>query len=226
MQLGDPTAMRRAFYRMVGARPVDPALTAFGESQDDVANEMLTQGAHEAQRFMISAGYHGWMRRFGPLVIEEDDEGWYAELPDDFLTAQGWRRQSALEGRDGRYWGHEADGRDTGIRGNAYWIPDYSILRFARGARPPTDLYLRYHYRHPTFGSEEETVDFPFDARRLVVAMAAHAAVEEDWVPGRDEAMARIDRALAKARQVARRVSMTSKRQRQVQEPPVFGTRW
>ncbi|TVQ98311.1 MAG: hypothetical protein EA398_13500 [Deltaproteobacteria bacterium] len=218
--------MRRAFYRMVGARPVDPALNAFGASQDDVANELLTEGAHEAQRFMIGAGYHGWMRRFGPLVLDEDDEGRFAVLPVDFLTAQGWRRQSALEDASGRSWGKEADGRDPLSRGNVYWIPDYTTLRFGRGALVPTEVYLRYHYFHPTFGSSEETVDFPPDARRLVVCMAAQAAVDEDWVPGQEEAMGRIDRALAKARQRARRVAVTSKRQRQVQEPPVFGTRW
>lgn len=236
-ELDSVTEIRRAFYRMVGMVEGDSSLTLRGEAAGDVADEALTYGARAAQLWLIDHGLDSWWRkRSGALPAwsgsEAADGGRYVELSavaPDFLRFWGDPQrtdQSALSEADGRPWGREAREERSRTTGNFYYVRG-ERLWITRGAAPPAPLYLEYYARHPaiTAATPAADIDFPVDARRLVVAEAAAAAMDESWLPD-DALRPKIERALFNARQRARRVARRRRQPPGFQAPTVWGTHW
>jgi len=219
--------VRQAFYRLVGSLSADPALTIQGESTDDVAYLMLTRGSREAQRWMLDQGYEGWRKRSSALTFsgaDDTDGGKYVSLPSDFLRAYTSERRSALVEANGDQWGRELDAEDDRRKGDWYYLRG-DKLWLARLAAPPTTLYLEYHYQHPAWTSGV-TIDFPLEARWLVVAEAAGLATSESWFPGDRESEARIHNRLLSERQHARRIARQGKGPRRLRMAKRYGTRY
>ena len=227
MEMDTVGKVKAEFYRLVGTLPDDGALVENSEAQDDVAYLYLTRGSRAAQRWMLKMGYGGWRKRSAALTwsgTDAADGGRYATLPTDFLRACGSQRQSALREANGDGWGQEIIVYDEQLEGDGYYFRG-DTLWLARTAAPPTTLYLDYHYTHPAW-SASVTIDFPMDARALIVAEAADAAKAENWLPG-DQAMeVKIGRALAQAREEARDVARPSRQPRQFKKAPRWGNRW
>lgn len=152
------------------------------------------------------------------------DGGRFSYLPSDFLRAYGNERRSALVEAGGKRWGKEGRPDDDEARGDRYYIRGEELW-LARGARVPTTLYLDYHYLHRAW-TASISIDFPLEARGLVVAEAAAAAKEESWFPGERDDEMRIDRALARAREDARDVARPTKQARALRKAPRYGNRW
>ena len=225
MELSTPALVVAAWYRLVGSESADDALVAHGESADDVAYQALTRGCRNAQRTMLGFGYGGWRVRSAALSFSGTDAttgGRYASLPSDFLRAAGSRRQSALEEANGDPWGQEVD--DSKVKGNGYYLQG-DELWLTRNASPPSTLYLAYHYTHPVW-SASVTIDFPVDARYLIVAEAANVAKEESWEVVGPEGAGKIERALMRAKEEARGVARLTKSPRQFKRPYRGASHW
>lgn len=217
----------RAFYRLVGSVSGDSALLERGEaSNDEVAYEALTRGCWAAQRYMLSQGYQGWRKRGTAISwtgTEASDGGRYVSLPNDFLRAYGNGDVSCLVEAGGTRWGQEIKAE------NDFWKGDYFYFRgtklwITRDANPPGTIYLEYHYQHPTWTSGV-TIDFPTEVLPLVVAEAAYAVKDEDWIPD-NETPQRIESARITARKEAIEYSRQSKKPRSFRKRTVFGSRW
>lgn len=228
MELSTAANISRLFYRLLGIKEGDPGLVARGETAGDIANTYLTVGVRRAQRWMLRCGYAGWRTRTAALSFSGSDSadgGRYSALPANFMQAYGDGQRSALVRADGTGWGHQIPpDQAQRARGDAYYIRG-DQLWLARGASPPSELYLDYHYLHPAW-APAVTVDFPLDARGLIPAEAAAAAKEESWAPGGADADLRIERALARAREDARLVARRTRQQRRMRAPRRYGTHW
>lgn len=228
MELSTVALILPAFYRLVGSESGDAALTANGEGDDDVALQFLTLGVHEAQRWMLKCGYDGWRTRSSALAFTGSDDtagGRKATLPTNFLRAYGDEKKSALREANGDPWGQEVNADDELLHGDSFYFRGETELWLGRGASPPATLYLEYHYKHPTI-TAIVTLDFPMDARWLIVAEAANAAKEENWLPGGKELELKIERALQRARERARDQSRPSKQIRRMRPSVRHGSNW
>jgi len=229
MELDTVDKHREAFYRLVGTESDDPALTDRGEETDEVVDLYLTRGCRVAQRWMLKMGYDGWRERSSVLSwsgTDAADGGRYSDLPSDFLRAFGNQRVSALREADGRPWGVEMSAEDDFRRGSFYYIRGEQLW-IGHSAVPPGALYLAYHYRHPKWeGLTDNDIDFPMEARPLIVAEAANLAKEENWLPGGPEMERKIERARARAREEARDVARPTKQPRQMRQSRRVGNRW
>ena len=227
MELDTPAKVVAAWYRLVGSLSSDGALTEQGEATDDVVYTYLTRGCRNAQRWMLKMGYGGWRKRTTALTwsgSDAADGGRYATLPSDFLRSYGNQRVSALREADGDQWGQEVKEEEDQLRGDYYYIRGEQLW-LGRDASPPTSLFLDYHYKHPLWSSTT-TIDFPMDARALIVAEAAVAAMAENWLPG-DSAMERkIEIALMRAREEAREIVRVTKGPRTLRKPYRAGNHW
>ena len=220
--------LRRGFYRLVGALPEDPSTNEHSAGKHDLADEYLTLGLRAAQRWLIENGYHGWITVSDPLEFEDPGAGFggkRAPLPDDFMQAFGSDRRSALVKSDGSGWGREVDGRNPSVTGDVYWIPDLLNVWVGNRAQPPSGLRLRYHYRHAPM-EPGVTIEFPVEARRLIVAEAGQYAREDAWLPGGQDMETKIERAQQKARTQARRVARMTRSPRKMEAPKRLSNRW
>lgn len=229
MSLDTVAKIRYAFYRLVGTTGDDAALTDQGEATDDVAYLYLTRGVWAAQRWMLKMGYNGWYKRSSALSWTGTDAttgGRYWSLPSDFLRAFGDYRVSCLREANGDPWGQliTSPYDEGAVEGDYYYFRG-DELWLARTAAPPTTLYLEYHHQHPAF-SAAVTLDFPVEARPLIVAEAANLAKEEDWLPYGQEVEQKIERALIRAREEARDIARPTKAPRQFRRPIRYGNRW
>ena len=227
MELDTPASVKQAWFRLVGTVSDDGALTEQGESVDDVAYTYLTRGCRNAQRHMLRMGYGGWRKRSSALVFsgtDASDGGSYATLPADFLRSVGNKRMSALREANGDAWGQEVSPDDDRQEGNGYYFRGEQLW-LCRRASPPSTLYLDYHYTHPVFSSSV-TIDFPMDARPLIVAEAANVAKEDNWLPGGPDMEGKIERALMRAREEARDIVRATKGPRTFRKVQRFGTRY
>jgi hypothetical protein len=216
-----------AFYRLMGSESGDDFLVSQGEAPDDVGYLYLTSGCRDAQRWLLKMGYQGWRKRSAALSLtgtDAADGGRYATLPADFLRAFGTERMSALRQADGTGWGRETTAERDQLRGDYYYIRGEQLW-VTRGATPPAPLYLEYHYLHPAWTSIV-TIDFPMDARPLIIAEAANDAKEEGWLPGGPEMEQKIERKLARAREKARDIVRPTKAPRTFGKPVRFGNHW
>lgn len=227
MELDTVAKVVAAFYRLTGTRSDDDALVEQGESVGDVAYTSLTLGCREAQRWMLKCGSGEWRKRSAALSFsgtDAADGGRYATLPSDFLRAWGSGNESALVEADGDSWGREVTSRDTQLKGDGYYIMG-STLWLTRSAAPPSTLYLLYHYVHPAW-SASVTIDFPMDARSLIVAEAAQAAMAENWLPGGPEMERKIEVAVMRARERVRDICRPTKSPRTLRRAYRAGNRW
>lgn len=227
MKLDTVAKILAAFYRLVGTDSSDTALTEHGENTDDVAYQYLTRGCRTAQRNMLKMGYKGWRQRSDALTWSGSDAtrgGRYCALPSDFLRTFGNKRRSAIVEANGERWGEQIDVEDDERYGDYYYIRD-DQLWITRNASPPTTAYLEYHYQHTAWASGI-TIDFPTDARCLIVAEAANVAKEEDWLPGGAEMETKIERALIRAREEARGVARQTTQPREFKRPRRLANRW
>ena len=218
---------KSAFFRLLGTESDDPSLVLEGESADDVLYLYLTRGTWTAQRWMLKMGYQGWRQRSAALTWTGTDAttgGTYSALPSDFLRAYGSARLSALVKADGTRWGDEISAEEEDQKGDGYYFRGDNLW-LTRGATPPATLYLEYHYQHPAWSSSV-TIDFPVEARPLLIAEAASAAKEENWLPGGAELEQKIERALFRAREEARDVVRPTKQQRRLRKAPRYGNHW
>jgi hypothetical protein len=217
-----------AFYRLLGTDSSDSALTEQGESTDEVAYTYLTRGCRNAQRYMLDKRYGGWRKRSASALswtgTDATTGGQYCSLPSDFLRAYGFRRKSALMEANGDRWGSEVDPEDDEWKGDYYYFRG-DQLWLARTATPPTTVYLDYHYTHPAWESDV-TIEFPVDARFLIIAEAANVAKEEFWLVGGQEMELKIERALQRARNEAREIARRSKQPMRFREPYRAGNRY
>ncbi len=227
MELTTPAIVLAAFYRLVGTDEDDPALIEHGEAENDVAFQYLTRGARTAQRWMLKQGYDGWRVRSTALTFSGSDDvdgGRYASLPTNFLRAYGNRKRSALVEAGGNRWGREIDPEQDDWRGDGYYIRGEQLW-LTRMASPPTTLYLDFHFKHPTW-TASVTIDFPMDARALIIAEAANVAKEENWLTGGRELEAKIERALVRAQKEAHDIARPTKSPRRMKEVVRHGNRW
>jgi len=228
VELSTVEKCKDAWYRLVGVASDDPGLTEQGDLTDDVAYQYLTLGCRNAQRWMLKMGYGGWRKRSSALVFtgsDATDGGRKITLPSDFLRAYGNRRESALRKADGTRWASEVSPEDDHIRGDYYYVRG-TELWITREAQPPSPLYLDYHYTHPLWSASLSPIDFPIDARWLIVAEGADAAKDESWLPGGVEWEQKIARRLARAREEARDIARATKSPRKARAPQRFGNRW
>ena len=215
--------------RLTGTLADDDFFTQRGESANEVVETYLTRGARNAQRFCLKMGFGGWRKRSAALTWSGTDDtvgGRYTALPTDFLRAYGDRRFSALVNPNGDAYGQEIGPEESRQKGDGYYFRGEQLW-LARGSSPPTTLYLEYHFKHPDWtGLADADIDFPMDARYLIVAEAANVFKEENGLPGFTDMETKIERALARAREEARDVVRPTKSPRQFRKPQRFGNRW
>ena len=232
MELTSVAMLKEAWYRLCGTTAEDPALSENGEAADEVAYVSLTRGVRAAQRYMLKQGYRGWRTRSSALSWSGTDAangGRYTALPSDFLRGFGNFRVSPIREANGDPWGAmltEAD-EEVYARGNYFYFRG-DELWVARNASPPTTAYLEYHYQHPAINAElaDGSIDFPMEARPLIVAEAANVAKEEDWLPYGPEVEQKIERALVRARAEAQDIARPSKAPRRFHYHGPYGSRW
>ncbi len=228
MELDTVAKIVSAFYRLVGSVTADQSLTEQGESADDVAYLNLTRGSRSAQRWMLDVGFGGWRQRSNALTFTGSDDAdggrYVTTMPTDFLRAYGSNRRSALVEAGGNRWGTEILEAEDHLKGDHYYLKG-QVLWLARTANPPTTVYLDYHYTHPAWTSDVE-IDFPMEARHLIVAEAADHAIEDNWVSGGDEMEGRVGRALKKAQTGARHIARPTKSTRKFKRPTRISNRW
>jgi hypothetical protein len=232
MELDTVQRHRDAFYRLVGTTADDAALTDQGEATDEVVDLYLTRGSREGQRWMLDMGYDGWRKRSAALTsasltgADATDGGRYWTLPTDFLKLWGRERESAIRKANGDHWGAEITPHEDHWKGNYYYVRG-DDLWVARNAVLPTTFYVHYHYLHPKWEAlGDGSIDFPMEARWLIVAEAAVIAKEESWLPGGAEMELKIERALARARNTARHIARRTKQPRAFRKPPRFANHW
>jgi hypothetical protein len=215
-------------YRILGTDSTDDALVAHGEAVNEVAYTALTQGCRDAQRWLLKMGYKGWTKRSAALSwsgTDDADGGRYTALPADFLRAAGSAKKSALREADGDGWGQEVGLDQEQARGNGYYLKG-GELWLCRGANPPTTVYLAYHYTHPLWSAALTTIDFPMDARPLIIAEAANIGKEENWLPLGADGEQKIERNLMRWREKARDVARPSNQPRTLKKTARMGSRY
>jgi hypothetical protein len=225
VELTTVAQLQNAFYRLTGSAAGDGALTENGEATSEVVNTFLTLGIREAQRWLLHMGYGAWRKRSAALTwsgTDAADGGRYSALPSDFLRAYGNDRMSALREANGDSWGVPVDNELA--QGDGYYFRG-DVLWLTRSANPPTPVYLEYHYTHPLITSGV-TLDFPVDARSLIVAEAADVAMTENWLPGGAELIQKIELARTRARERARDIARAGKGPRTLRKPARLGNRW
>jgi len=227
MELDTVAKVVAAFYRLVGTESSDDALMANAEQVNEVAYTYLTRGSRNGQRWMLKAGWMGWQKSAALSWVLDSALGVYgADLPADFLRAFGTRKMSALRRTGGAQWGVEVDGGIYDTTGSVYQLAGDRIL-LGRTAVPPGDLVLLYHYTHPKWENlADEDIDFPVDARALIVAEAANVGKEEYWLTGGPEMEMKIERELTRAREEARDLCRQTKSTHQLRKATRFGNRW
>lgn len=221
-----------AFYRLTGTKSADTALIEHDEAVDQVAYEYLTRGVRRAQRFMLTVGFHGWRQRSPALTFTGSDATTggvsfdLTTLDPLFLRVYGESKpgRSALLEADGTRWGTQIEPEEDQSRGDRYYILG-DELWLTRKASPPSPLYLDYHFRHDEWASNV-TIDFPLEARHLIVAEGAYVAMHDNWLPAGAEMEAKITRAWRAAREEARDISRPTKSPRKIKKAPRFGTRY
>ena len=227
MELDSVAKVREALYRLLGTTAADPFLVEQTEAVNDVAYEFLTVGSREAQRHLVKMGFAGWRKRSSALSWTGTDAttgGRYSALPTDFLRAWGNRNVSALVEANGDRWGQEIDPTESELEGDGYYFQGEQLW-LARSANPPATVYLDFHYKHPLW-SASVTIDFPMDARMLIVAEAANAAKEENWFPLDADGAQKIERALMRWRERARGIARASKSPRRFAKPVRVASRY
>jgi len=229
MELDTVDRHRDAFYRLLGSDATDEMLEEHGEAANEIVDLCLTRGSRTSQRFMLDNGYNGWRSRDEITSwsgADAADGGRYTALPDDFLKAYGNERMSALRKANGDQWGRQVEPNEAHLKGNYYYIRG-DELWLARAAVVPTTLYLEYHYTHPKWENlADGAIDFPIDARWLIIAEGANAGKDENWIPAGIEMEAKITRALASARDQARAVARPTKAPRKMKAPRRVGNHW
>jgi hypothetical protein len=229
MELTTASQFVAGFFRLLGSEASDDALVAHGEAVDDVVYGFLTRGCRSAQRTMLKLGYQGWRKRSAALAwsgTDDADGGRYSALPSDFLRTCGSKRMSALREADGDGWGQEVDaGEGEQAKGNGYYVLGGNLW-LCRRASPPATLYLAYHYTHPLWSAALTTVDFPVDARSLIIAEAANVAKEENWEVIGPEGAQKIERNLMRAKEEARDVARATKSPRTLKKTLRMGSRY
>ena len=228
MELDTVALILEAWYRLVGSKTGDQDLEEQNEDADEIGYLNLTRGCRRAQRWMIRMGFGGWRKRTSALSFTGSDSAdggrHVTTMPSDFLRAYGNMRRSALVEADGDRWGTEITDDDRHLRGDHYYMKG-GVLWLARTANIPTTLYLDYHYTHPKWESGV-TIDFPMEARYLIVTEAAQSASQDNWYPGGEEERANIAAALRDARTEARYIARPTKQPRQFKKPFRFANRW
>ncbi len=227
MELDTVAKILAALYRLTGTEADDPALAQHGEAPDEVAYLYLTSGCREAQRWMLDQGYDGWSKRTSVITwtgTDEVDGGKYFDLPSDILRIRGDEDDSALREPNGQRWGREVEPDKDHILGNFFYLKGERLWR-TRSAEPPATLFLDYHYTHP-FWDSMTTIEFPIDARWLIVAEAALEAKDEFWLPGDQFMERRIESRQRRARQQARVIVRRSKKPRKMRKARRMGNRW
>ena len=222
MDLTSVDQFRRTFLRLVGGRPEDHALTAYGEDENEVVDQYLTRGLRAAQRWMLRNGYVGWRTKAALTFTAQPDGSKTAPLPADFLRAFGDEFRSALVDSQGKHWGRQVTAYEDHWQG-PYYVVEGGVVRLARGSNLPSGLYLDYHYRHPAFG-DDVVIDFPLEARPLIPAEAANLAKDEAWFP-RDSAQP-VEIALMRARDGARGIARLTKQPRVMRNRRRAGNHW
>lgn len=215
------------FYRLVGSTSADAALVLQGEAVNAVAYEAFTQGTRLAQLWMLDQGYQGWRQRSAALSWTGTDAttgGKYSALPADFLRAYGNKTRSALVEANGDRWGVQIDADEDYLTGDLFYFRDDEIW-LARDAAPPTTIYLAYHYMHPLW-TASVTIDFPLTSRGLLAPYAAWVAADDNWLPGGEEMLAKIERAVKKAEVMARKLSRQTKEPRRFNKPVRIASHW
>lgn len=232
MELSTVDRIKRSWYRLVGSESEDDALTNLGEDTDEVAYLALTDGSRRAQRWMLSNGYVGWRQRSSALSFsgtDAADGGRFVALPTDFLRAYGSGRvgRSALTEASGRRWGREVTPNEDHLEGDGYYIRDEQLW-LTRKATPPATLFLDYHYKHPAWDDdlEDADIDFPMDARSLIVAEAAVSAMHDNWLPGGRDMEVKILTALSRARENARDLARQTKEPRRMKKATRLANHW
>lgn len=221
-----------AFYRLVGSTTSDDALTEQGESTDEVAYHCLTQGIWRAQRYMIGEGMQGrWLARSSAITswtgTDAADGGTYTTLPADFLMLSGDEKRSALVEADGTPWGKQV-GEDR-----RYYMGDYFYLRdeqlwLAKKARPKATLYIEYEARHAALasGTLDADIDFPLEARPLVISEAADYGIEDGWCVRDEAGKQAVSNRLEKDKRAASRIAKQSREPRKTKPATMIGTRY
>jgi hypothetical protein len=232
VELSTVARIKNAVFRLVGTESDDPALTEHGEATDEVVYLALTDGSRRAQRWMLSCGYQGWRQRSSALTFsgtDAADGGKFTALPTDFLRAYGSQRtvRSALTEASGKRWGQEVAANEDHLEGDGYYFRDEQLW-LTRRASPPTALYLDYHYKHPEWTSAlaDGSIDFPMDARSLIVGEAAVSAMHDDWLPGARDMEIKVLTYLARARENARDVARQTKEPRRMRKPTRLANHW
>lgn len=229
MELSTVDAHKHELMSLLGVTADDEGLVARGETTAEVIERLLTRGCRKAQRWMLDQGYYGWRKRSTALSWsggDSTDGGRYASLPTDFLRALGRDRESALQEANGNRWGRQVNPEDSELRGNGYYFLGDQVW-LLRNANPPSTLYLVYHYQHPVWtGLLDANIDFPTDARPLIVAEGANTGKEESWFALDQDQRVAIDRAVRMAREDARNVARQSKATKKFRRPVRWGTHW
>lgn len=222
-------SMQRAFYRLTDTASDDDSLIEHDDSSLEAVNQFLQYGLNDAQDYMMDCGLSDrWVSQATAITswsgTEAADGGRYKPLESDFFRLSGDDMTSALRKIDGTRWGSLIDFRDRfRVRGNRYWLQD-SNLWIARGANPPASLIYDYHHRLPTLSSD--TVDFPTEDRPLIVAYAAERAMQDSWLAGGEEMMAKIQANRRACEQRAFRRTRRSRTMRKLRPKPTFGTHY
>lgn len=228
-----------AFYRACGTTSDDDALVENGEAADAVAYLYLTRGIRAGQRWLIDNGLTGWWRKRSSAITswtgsDAANGGRYIDLTTtapDFLRlfqrkVEGQARMTGgLVQANGDAWGREIHADEEEVRGNFYYMRGTNLW-VARTASVPNPVYLSYFYQHPVVSSATASFDFPTDAMHLVLWEAVDAAKEESWFPLGQDAEAKIQRGLQKARTEARAIGRQTRTPRQWGRPIRHGTRW
>ncbi len=219
------------FYRIVGTLSDGQELVEQGEAIDDIAYLNITRGCRKAQRWMIQNGFGGWRKRTPSALVftgtDAADGGRKSVVPADFLRAYGNYRRSALVEANGDRWGEEITEQEDHKKGDIYYFRGHELW-LGRVASPPTGLLLDYHYLHPVWDNDllDADIDFPLEARPLIVAMAAETAMDDNWLPGGRELEMKIGRAVSRAQSEARQIARPTKQARQFMKVRRFGNRW
>lgn len=232
MELDTVVKVVAAFYRLVGTDSGDQSLIEQGETIDDVVYLNLTQGCRKAQRWMIQNGSGDWRKRTSSVLTftgtDALDGGRKVTLPSDFLRAYGNFRRSALVQANGDRWGTEIVEYDDNMKGDLYYIRGRELWVTRIANLPTSGVFLDYHYIHPLWEAnlDDADIDFPMEARHLIVAYAAESAMDDNWLPGGVELEGKINRAVKKRESEARQIARPTKQPRRFKKPWRFGNRW
>ncbi|MGE0451078.1 MAG: hypothetical protein AB7Q29_16010 [Vicinamibacterales bacterium] len=225
MEFDTVAKVTSALLRLVGTEEDDEALVINDEESGEVVQLLLTRGCRIAQRWMLECGYGGWRQRSSALSFtgaDATDGGRHVDLPVDYMKGHGSqsRGRSALVQANGDRWGREIEEDQDHLTGDLYYVRGEELW-LARQAHPPTTLYLDYHYKHPAWDDslEDADIDFPLEARGLIAAEGAYLGMVENWLPGANDYMARIDLARKNERENARRVARRTKQPQTILRP-------